>query len=168
MTHTHTHASHDPDTALAQAADALDFPLGEPIQIGGRYSAVRRDGRDCWVSGQVPRVRDTVVVTGAVGDTVDQERARHAARVCALRALCLLQAELGSLRAVASVLRVTVYVRSAPDFTGQSEVADAASDLLVAVLGDAGRHSRTSVGVAQLPKGAAVELDLVARVADGA
>ena len=65
---------------------------------------------------------------------------------------------------VRAVPRITVYVHSAPGFTQQSEVADAASDLLAAVLGERGRHSRTSVGVAQLPKGAAVELDFVFRI----
>ncbi|HBK00577.1 MAG TPA: RidA family protein [Delftia acidovorans] len=70
----------------------------------------------------------------------------------------------GSLDAVRAVARITVYVRSAPDFTQQSEVADGASDLIARVLGPVGAHTRTSVGVLQLPKGAAVELDLIARV----
>jgi enamine deaminase RidA (YjgF/YER057c/UK114 family) len=70
----------------------------------------------------------------------------------------------GSLEAIAAILRITVYVRSAPTFTQQSEVADGASDVLCRLLGPRGVHTRTSVGVLQLPKGAAVELDLVARV----
>ena len=74
----------------------------------------------------------------------------------------LLRQTLGSLDAVECILRMTVYVRSAPDFTGQSEVGDGASDLLRTILGDAGAHTRTSIGVLQLPKGAAVEVDLIA------
>jgi enamine deaminase RidA (YjgF/YER057c/UK114 family) len=81
-----------------------------------------------------------------------------------MRALVLLRQSLGSLDRIAQLLRVTVYTQSAADFTQQSEVADAASDLLHTVLGAAGTHTRTSVGVAQLPKNAAVELDLIAAV----
>mgnify|MGYP001501929050 CR=1 FL=1 len=79
-----------------------------------------------------------------------------------MRALSLLQRELGSLEQVRQILRVTVFTQSVADFTQHSEVADAASDLLHAVLGEAGRHTRTSVGVYQLPKNASVELDLIA------
>lgn len=79
-----------------------------------------------------------------------------------MRALALLQRELGSLENLSQVLRVTVFTQSASAFTQQSEVADAASELLHTVLGEAGRHTRTSVGVYQLPKNASVELDLIA------
>ena len=81
-----------------------------------------------------------------------------------MRALALLAQSLGSLDRVQSILRISVYVQSAQDFTQQSEVADGASEVLYAVLGQSGVHTRTSVGVYQLPKNAAVELDLIARV----
>ena len=81
-----------------------------------------------------------------------------------MRALALLRQSLGTLDAISQLLRLTVYVQSAADFTQHSEVADAASDVLHTVLGDAGRHTRTTVGVYQLPKNAAVELDLIAAV----
>jgi enamine deaminase RidA (YjgF/YER057c/UK114 family) len=81
-----------------------------------------------------------------------------------MRALAFVQRAAGSLDAVRAIARITVYVRSAPDFTQQSEVADGASDLIAKVLGPVGAHTRTSVGVLQLPKGAAVEVDLIARV----
>ena len=87
-----------------------------------------------------------------------------AAKVCAMRALALLRQTLGSLERVKHVLRITVYVQSAQDFTQQSEVADGASEILYAVLGQAGVHTRTSVGVFQLPKNAAVEIDLIAAI----
>lgn len=88
--------------------------------------------------------------------------AQLAARICALRALALLQRSLGSLDPVQRILRITVDVQFAQNFTQQSEVADAASDLLHAILGEAGAHTRTSVGVFQLPKNATVEIDLIA------
>ena len=132
------------------------------IVIGGNYQSVLCHGDTVYISGQVPRVGTTVQVTGRVGAGTSLEQARTGARISVLRALALLKQQLGSLDRVQQVLRVTVYVQCADDFTQHSEVADAASDLLVEVLGAAGRHTRTSVGVLQLPKNASVEIDLVA------
>jgi enamine deaminase RidA (YjgF/YER057c/UK114 family) len=150
------------DTRFAEAAAALGHSFDGELKIGGNYVPLLRDGHVVYVSGQVPRVGSTVLVTGRVGEQVSLEQARRAAQICAMRALALLQRELGSLDQVRQILRVTVYTQSASDFTQQSEVADAASELLQSVLGEAGRHTRTSVGVYQLPKNASVELDLVA------
>jgi enamine deaminase RidA (YjgF/YER057c/UK114 family) len=150
------------DTAFAAAATDLGHAFDGPILIGGHYVSVLRDGDTLYVSGQIPRVGDTVVVTGRAGADVDLARARHAAQVCTMRALALLQRTLGSLDRVRAVLRLTVYVQSTDSFTQQSEVADGASELLHRVLGPAGAHTRSSVGVLQLPKNATVELDLIA------
>jgi enamine deaminase RidA (YjgF/YER057c/UK114 family) len=153
---------------LQEAIAATGFDFSGPIRIGGDYVPVLRDGSVAYVSGQVPRVGETVVVTGRVGQDVSLEEAQQGARVCAIRALLLLQQALGGLDAIAQVLRVGVFVQSAEGFTQQSEVADAASQLLRQVLGEAGRHTRTSVGVYQLPKNAAVELEMVVRVQEEA
>jgi len=148
-----------------QIADRIAAELGHSfegeIRVGGHYASAVQDGRTVYISGQVPRVGTTVVVTGRVGEQVSLDRARLAAQICTLRALAILRLTLGSLDAVEKTLRITVYVQSAGDFTQQSEVADAASDLLHRVFGDAGVHSRTSVGVYALPKNAAVELDMI-------
>jgi enamine deaminase RidA (YjgF/YER057c/UK114 family) len=152
------------DSRFTESAAALGYSFDGELKVGGNYVPLLRDGHVVYVSGQVPRVGSTVVVTGRVGDDVTLERARLAAQVCAMRALALLQRELGSLDRVRRILRMTVYTQSAADFTQQSEVADAASELLHAVLGEPGRHTRTSVGVFQLPKNASVELDLLASV----
>lgn len=146
-----------------QQAAAVGFDAGDEIRIGGNYQALVRDGNLLYVSGQVPRIGSEVVVKGAVGGEIDLAAAQHGARIAVLRCLSLLQRELGSLEQIARMLTMTVYVRSAAGFTQQSEVADAASELLLQVMGDAGRHARTSVGVAELPKGAAVEIALQAR-----
>lgn len=153
--------------ALQDQAHALGLDPMAPLQIGGRYLPVARDGRCLCVSGQIPRVGTTVVVTGAAGRDVDLAQAQHAARVCAWRALALLKETLGDLDRIDSVLRMGVYVQSAADFTQHSEVADAASDLIHAVLGPAGGHARTTVGVYQLPKNATVELELMVAANDG-
>ena len=154
------------DQRFQDQAQALGYSFDGEIKIGGNYVPLVRDGRHVYLSGQIPRVGDTVVVTGAAGAGAGASLAdaQKAAKVCAMRALALLQRAWGSLDAVQSILRISVYVQSAPTFTQQSEVADGASEVLFAVLGDAGAHTRTSVGVLQLPKNATVEVDLIASV----
>lgn len=146
------------DARLTALAAPLGLDVDAPLVIGGQYCAVLQYGEQLYVSGQVPRVGNQVQVTGAAS----LDDARRAAEICALRALILLRQQLGTLDALAQVLKLNVYVQSAPGFTQQSEVADAASALLAQVLGAAGHAARTSVGVAQLPKNATVELDLQA------
>ena len=150
------------DQRFEQSARELGYAFDGEIRIGGHYVPLLRHGNQIFVSGQIPRVGDQVVVTGRAGDDATLEQARLAARVCAMRALALLQRQLGSLDHVSGILRITVFVQCSSSFTQQSEVADAASDLLYFVLGERGAHSRTSVGVQQLPKNATVELDLIA------
>lgn len=153
------------DLRFNEEAELLGHSFDGEIKIGGNYVPIVRDHHQVFVSGQIPRVGNTVVFTGAAGSEVDLKSAQTAAKICAMRALALLQRSLGSLDNVRSIVRITVFVRSAPDFTQQSEVADGASEVLFRVLGDAGAHTRTSVGVLQLPKGATVEIDLIASTA---
>ena len=153
------------DTRFLEQAQKMGYSFDGEIMIGGNYVPLVRDGHHLYVSGQIPRVGNDVVVTGAVGADVSLADAQKAAKVCVMRGLALLQRSLGSLEHIQSVPRITVYVQSAPNFTQQSEVADGASEVLFQVLGpQAGAHSRTSVGVLQLPKNAAVEIDLIASV----
>jgi len=152
------------DALFRQAAATLGCSFDGEIKIGGNYVPLVRDGATVYVSGQVPRVGSDVVVTGRAGGEASLAEAQRAARICVLRALALLQRELRSLDHVRQILRVTVYVQCMPDFTQHSEVADGASELLFSILDAAGAHTRTSVGVLQLPKNATVELDLIAAV----
>ena len=146
------------------AAESLGYSFDGEIKIGGNYVPLVRDGVHVYVSGQIPRVGNTVVVTGAAGTEASLAQAQVAAKVCVMRALALLERSLGSLEEIVAIPRVTVYVQSAQNFTQQSEVADGASEILFDVLGQAGAHSRTSVGVLQLPKNATVEIELMATV----
>jgi enamine deaminase RidA (YjgF/YER057c/UK114 family) len=155
------------DARFQQVAQELGHDFSGEIKIGGNYTPVVRDGHQLYVSGQIPRVGDEVLFVGAVGDAFDVVQGQQAASICAMRALAFLQRAEGSLDAIDAILRITVYVRSAPTFIQQSEVADGASNVLCRVLGPRGVHTRTSVGVVQLPKGAAVELELVATVSEG-
>ena len=152
------------DTRFKEEASALGYSFEGELKIGGNYVPLIRDGRSVYVSGQIPRVGNEIVVTGAAGSQIDLARAQLAAKICAMRALALLQRSLGSLERVKAILSISVFVQSAQEFTQQSEVADGASDVLSTVLEDAGVHTRTFVGAFQLPKGAVVEVDFCFRV----
>lgn len=152
------------DLRFKQAAEELGYSFDGEIKIGGNYVPLIRHDNEIYISGQIPRVGDTVVVTGRAGAEVTLEQAQQAAKICAMRALALLQRSLGSLDRVKRVLRISLYVQCTHEFTQQSEVADGASGLLFFVLGEAGAHTRTSIGAYQLPKNATVELDLIAAV----
>jgi enamine deaminase RidA (YjgF/YER057c/UK114 family) len=152
------------DELFEQVAAAIGYSFDGEIAIGGKYVSTIEHEDEIYVSGQIPRVGSTVVVTGRVGAETSLEQGKLAAKICAMRALALLQRSLGDLGRVKKILRITVYVQSAPDFTQQSEVADGASEVLHTVFSSSGVHTRTSVGVLQLPKNAAVELDMIAVV----
>lgn len=149
------------DEKLIQIATEFGFNPDEEIRIGGKYTPVLVDGNTAYIAGQIPRIGEVVHFVGVVGESISLDEGRRAAGVSALRALSLIRTRCGTLDVITTVPRMTVYVRSAPGFTMQSEVADGASDVLYAVLGDAGVHTRTSVGVLQLPKGASVEADFI-------
>ena len=150
------------DAKFTEEANALGYSFDGEIKIGGNYVPVVRDGNTVYVSGQIPRVGNDIVITGAAGELTDLSRAQFAAKICAMRALALLQRSLGSLERVKGIPSISVFVQSAQHFTQQSEVADGASEVIFKVLGPAGAHTRTSVGVFQLPKNATVELSLIA------
>ena len=115
-------------------------------------------------SGQLPRIAGELTCLGRLGDDVSVEQGREAAAVCALNALAVLEVALGSLDRVERVLTVTGYVASAPDFHEQPAVVDGASRVLADVFGDAGRHSRSAIGVAALPRRGAVEIEVTVAV----
>lgn len=142
-------------------AQAHGYDLDAELQIGGNYVSAAAHGNVVYVSGQIPRVGSEVRVVGRVGSAVTLGEAQRAAEICTLRVLAVLHKAYG-LGRIERILKLNVFVQSAEEFTQQSEVADAASNLLVNVFGDAGKPTRTSVGVYQLPKNAAVELDVVA------
>ncbi|MDM0123053.1 RidA family protein [Variovorax arabinosiphilus] len=145
-----------------QRARHLDIPA--MLAPAANYElSVEHDGL-VHLSGQLPRLGHAVVVTGRVGLDTTLAQARDAAGLCTLRALAVLRQALGSLDRVARVIKLNVFVQCGPDFTQHSEVADAASDLLIEVFGRDARPARTAVGVYQLPKNAVVELDLIVAV----
>ena len=120
-----------------------------------------------YVAGQLPKVDGEIRVRGKAGRHVDLETARGEARICIMQGLACLKAALGSLDRIDQVLKVGGYVASAPGFNDQPKVLDAASDLLVEVLGDKGRHARSAIGVAELPRDAVVEIELTVAYREG-
>jgi enamine deaminase RidA (YjgF/YER057c/UK114 family) len=118
------------------------------------------------ISGQLP-FKDGKVVTGRLGDGMDKVAGQEAAELCGLMLVAQIKAAVGGdLSRVERIVKLGVFVNSAPDFTDQPEVANGASNLMEALFGDAGKHARSAVGVAALPRGAAVEVDAVVKLAD--
>jgi enamine deaminase RidA (YjgF/YER057c/UK114 family) len=128
--------------------------------------AVAHDGL-VWSSGQLPMVDGTLIRQGLVGAEVDPADASELARICALNALAAVAsvADPDGIDGIIRIVKVVGFVASAPGFTGQPGVVDGASKLLGDVFGDAGRHARSAVGVAALPLGAPVEIEIVAALA---
>lgn len=117
-----------------------------------------------FVAGQVPLEDGKPMVVGRVGESVSVEQGAELARRCALQALAALNDELGSLDLVRRILKLTVWVASAEGFVEQPKVANGASDLLVEVFGDAGRHARAAVSAPSLPLGVPIEVEVIADV----
>jgi len=132
----------------------------------GAYLPWSRAGALLFVSGQLPRLAGTIVHTGRVPTEISLEAAREAARLAALNAVSVIKSAVGDLDKVKSIVRMTCWVASADTFFDQPEIANGASELLVMVFGEAGRHSRMTTGVNVLPGNASVGVDLVVALED--
>ena len=143
---------------------ALGFALPDAPQPLANYVPSYLSGDQLFISGQISKGADGAVITGTLGAGTSIERGQEAARASALSILAQAKAALGSLGRIERVIRLTGYVAATADFRDHPQVINGASDLLVAVLGDAGRHTRAAVGVASLPLGAAVEIDAIMKV----
>lgn len=146
------------------AAMGMQLPgIANPV---GSYVPAVRSGHQVLTSGQLP-VRDgELVCAGKVGADVTLEEAHAAAGLAGMNALAAIAMVSGGIDRIARIVRVCVFVNSAPGFTDQPKVANGASDLFAGIFDAAGRHCRSAVGVAELPLNAAVELELVAEVLD--
>jgi enamine deaminase RidA (YjgF/YER057c/UK114 family) len=142
----------------------LSLTLPTVAAPAGAYVPARRSGSLVFTAGQVPLVDGILAASGKVGAEITPEQGYDLARICALNALAAVD-DLVGLAAVAGVVKVVGFVASAPGFTGQPGVINGASELLGAVFGEAGRHARSAVGVAELPLGAPVEVELVVELA---
>ncbi|GGP12294.1 RidA family protein [Nonomuraea glycinis] len=142
----------------------LGLTLPEVVAPLAAYVPTVRTGDLVYTSGQLPMVEGKLHQTGKLGVDLGVDEGRAQARICALNAVAALKAEIGDLAKVKRIVKVVVFVASAPGFTEQPQVANGASDLLGEVFGDAGKHARSAVGVAALPLDAPVEVELIAEV----
>jgi len=152
-------------SSAAERLAALGLTLPPVATPVAAYVPAVRTGNHVYVSGQVPMVDGKLQATGKVGESVTAEEAASLARICALNALAAAAAAAGGLEAIARIVKVTCFVASAPSFSGQAQVANGASELLIEVLGDVGKHARSAVGMAVLPLDSPVEVELIAEVA---
>jgi enamine deaminase RidA (YjgF/YER057c/UK114 family) len=137
-------------------------PVTAPVAA---YVPAVRTGNYVYVSGQLPVVDGKLLRKGKVGDTVTPEDAAALARICALNALAAAAGAAGGLAAITRIVKVTGFVASAPEFTGQPQVINGASEFLIEVFGESGRHARSAVGMAVLPLDAPVEVEMIVEVA---
>jgi enamine deaminase RidA (YjgF/YER057c/UK114 family) len=122
-------------------------------------------GRQIFVSGQIPVTAEGVRYVGKVGREISVEDGQKAAMICAINILAILKSAAGDLDRIGRIVKVVGFVNGAPDFNEPQKVVNGASDFLVAVLGENGRHARSAIGVATLPFGVAVEVEAIAELA---
>ena len=148
------------DNRLAE----LGITLPQAAAPVAAYVAAVEQGGLLHISGQVSFAEDGNLILGRLGEDMNLERGSEAARRCGIMLLAQMKAALGSLDRVERIVKLGVFVNSAPSFTDQPKVANGASELMQDVFGEAGRHARSAVGVAVLPLGVAVEVDAIVAV----
>lgn len=151
--------------STSQKLDELGIVLPPVATPLAAYTPAAKVGNQVWTSGQLPLVDGKLELTGKVGDGVTPEMAKAQARIAALNALAAAAQVAGGVDAITRICKITVFVSSAPDFTGQPGVANGASELFGEVFGEPGVHVRSAVGVASLPIDACVEVELVCETA---
>jgi enamine deaminase RidA (YjgF/YER057c/UK114 family) len=149
-----------PEERLAELGLGLP-PVAAPVAA---YVPAVRTGSYVFTSGQLPLRDGTLIRAGKVGAEVSPDEAYECARQCALNALAAVRSQVGDLSAVTRVVKLVGFVSSAPEFTGQPQVVNGASELLGQIFGDVGQHARSAVGVPVLPLDAPVEVELVVEV----
>jgi enamine deaminase RidA (YjgF/YER057c/UK114 family) len=153
-------------TSATERLAALGLTLPPVVTPLAAYVPALRTGRYVYVSGQVPVADGKLLAKGKVGDAVGAEEAAGLARACALNAIAAAAGAAGGLDEIRRIVKVTGFVASAPGFNGQPQVINGASELLIEVFGEDGRHARSAIGVAELPLDAPVEVELIAEVRD--
>jgi enamine deaminase RidA (YjgF/YER057c/UK114 family) len=149
---------------IEEGLKSLNIVLPSPPKPAGSYVPVVISGKTAYVSGQIPIVDGKITHKGKVPVQQSVEEAQKAARLCTINALAQLKSEIGSLDKVARILKVSGFVNSAPDFTEQPKILNAASDLLFEIFGEKGKHARVAIGAASLPLDATVEIDMIVEI----
>jgi enamine deaminase RidA (YjgF/YER057c/UK114 family) len=150
---------------IEKRLNELGVTLPAAAAPAANYVPFMRTGNLVFTAGQLPLRDGKLQVTGLLGRDVDTAAGKEAAKLCAINILAQAKAAIGDLDKIRRLVKITVFVASAPDFTEQHLVANGASDFLVEVLGEPGKHARAAVGTASLPLNAAVEIEAVIEVA---
>jgi enamine deaminase RidA (YjgF/YER057c/UK114 family) len=153
-------------SAAAQRLAELGLTLPPVATPQAAYVPAVRSGSYVYVSGQLPFVDGKLQATGKLGASVSAEEGAALARICALNGLAAAAAAAGGIDKITRIVKLTGFVASVPEFTGQPTVINGASELLIEVFGESGRHARSAVGLAVLPLDSPVEVELIAEVAD--
>ncbi len=153
-------------TGPAERLAALGLTLPPVAAPVAAYVPAVRTGIYVYTSGQLPTVDGKLPAVGKVGDEVSAQDAAGMARTCALNALAAAASAVGGLAGIRRIVKVTGFVASAPGFGGQAQVINGASELLIEVFGEDGKHARSAIGVAELPLNAPVEVELIAEARD--
>ena len=151
-------------SAVEDRLAELGLAVPEVARPVAAYVPAVRSGQHVFTTGQLPMRSGTLMATGKVGAEVTPEEATECAQQCALNAIAAVKAEIGDLDLVKRVVKVVAFVASTPDFTGQPQVANGASELFGRVFGDAGVHARSAVGVPVLPLDSPVEVEIMVEV----
>jgi enamine deaminase RidA (YjgF/YER057c/UK114 family) len=134
-----------------------------PVPLAS-YIPAKQSGNLIFTAGQLPMVNGALISTGHLGQDVEIEEAKNAARICTLNALAAIKGVIGDLDRIKQVVRVVGYVASVPTFTQQPAIVNGASELLLEIFGEKGKHARSAVGMAVLPLNASVEIELTVEV----
>ena len=142
----------------------LGFEVPEVAKPLAAYIPAKLVGNLVMTSGQVPLVKGAMKYAGKVGKELTEEDGQKAAQICALNCLAAIKDVIGNLDKIIEVVKLTVFVASADNYTSQPKVANGASELIGKIFGDAGKHVRSAVGITALPLDAAVEIEMIVRV----
>ena len=144
--------------------DLLSITLPEIPKPVAAYIPAKQTGNLVFTAGQLPMVNGELITKGLLGQDVEIEDAKNAARICTLNALAAIKGVIGDLDRIKQVVRVVGYVASTPTFTQQPAIVNGASELLLEIFGEKGKHARSAVGMAVLPLNASVEIELTVEV----
>ncbi|WP_455482352.1 RidA family protein [Bartonella sp. B35(2025)] len=142
----------------------LGITIPEAVQPIANYVTTSQSGNQLFISGQLPLSNGKPVAIGKVGATVSIEQAKKSAEVCAINILAQIKAILGDLNKIKQIVKITVFVATDPNFTNIPLVANGASDLLIKILGESGKHARSAIGVATLPMDVPVEIEAIIEI----
>ena len=149
---------------IEERLNELGIVIPEPPKPVAAYVPAKKTGNLIFTAGQLPMVNGELISKGLLGQDVEVEEANKAARICTINALAAIKGVIGELDQIQQIVRVVGYVASVPTFTKQPAVVNGASELLLEIFGDSGKHARSAVGMAVLPLNASVEIELTVEI----